>query len=131
MNKLYLSFSFIAFIFSGFFIYAAFFSEEEFNRILIIVSSVMSAIFFYGGTNCLLLYLHHKVNFDDEEVEVTSWVKNTKKLKWKDINKISFSTMSSSLVLHSTKHKVFIHEHIKGYRIFKRLLKEKTGLSLN
>lgn len=103
-------------------------TEMNLSWQLRVVYSLFGCFLCFGGINTLLLYKRHKIIYNNERIKQISWLGKEKTIKWDDIAKISFSSISSSLKVKTKNDEIFIHEHIKGYKLFCRQLERKTGL---
>ncbi len=126
MPKLYLYLSMCLFI--GFALYAytgLIRNEMNHSMGLRTIYSLFGLTLFFGGVNTLLLYKNHKVTYNSNLINQISWLGKEKTINWDDIITVSFSSLSSSLKIETEKEKIFIHEHIIGYKSFSEQLKIK------
>lgn len=131
MPKLYLVLSnllFLFFVFTEFLVW--YFKSEEFVIIEKLIYGAFGLFLGFGGFNTLLLFLKHKVIYDDTKITQTNWLGKTTCIDWIEIKKISFSPIASSLKIETQGQKIMIHEHIKGYKIFIDMVSKKTNLKL-
>lgn len=130
MPKLYLILSnalFIAFVFIEFMV---FFDSSKIVLLEKLIYGVFGLFMCFGAVNTLLLYLRHKVIYDNEFIEETNWLGKTEKIKWQDIEIIYFSPISSSLKIKTENITISIHEHIKGYKTILSEIENRTNLRL-
>lgn len=129
MPKLYLYLSACLFIGFALYEYAGLIRNElNLPLGLRIIYSLFGLVLCFGGINTLLLYKRHQLVYNRDWISQTNWLGKEKTIYWKDITKASFSSLSSSLKVETENEKIFIHEHIKGYKSFCEQLKHKTGL---
>lgn len=130
MPKLYLYLSISLFIGFALYEYAGLIRNEmNLSLGLRTTYSLFGLVLCFGGINTLLLYKRHKVAYNSDWINQISWLGKEKTINWNDIIIVSFSSFSSSLKIETENDKIFIHEHIIGYKSFSEQLKLKTGLT--
>ncbi|MCF8297221.1 MAG: hypothetical protein K9J13_06730 [Saprospiraceae bacterium] len=131
MPRIYILLSNLLFVSSVCVEFAMFFNTSlDIDMFWKILYTVFGIVLFFGAWNTILLYFKHNVIYDTEIIELTSWLGQTRKIKWTEIEEISFSTIASSIRMKSGKEKLYVHEHLKGYKNFVKILEEKTNMKL-
>ncbi len=125
MNKLY---KLVAFICIGvallFLLVSVCLQENTFS----IISGLM-LIFFGGfGLVSLLYYKNHKVKFDNDTIIISNWKGAEKELRWNEIETIEYNKLVGQLKISYKDMTINIHQHLVGFDMVFKKVKEKKLL---
>jgi hypothetical protein len=82
------------------------------------------------GMYSLLYYLNHSLWYNNKTLEVRNWYGKTKVLNWSEVKTASFKLLFGILLIRSENGRIlFVHQHLKGFHSFLRVLELNTNLS--
>lgn len=97
---------------------------NEEDAILIVFLSWL--VFGSLGVYLLLWYYKHEVKFDQEGLEVSSYLGKVQQLQWSEIDDIAFSPFSGQIKLKGKGKTLKLHQHLLGLNTLLDLMEAKT-----
>lgn len=132
MPKIYILVSIGLFSLFALTIYVLLFDKKsDLNNTEVALFGLFGTLIGIGGFNTLLLFINHRVIYDDQTIEVIGLIGKKRKIHWNEIERISHSILASSMKIETPHTNVMIHEHIQGYKDFLKILKKRIDMNQN
>jgi hypothetical protein len=99
----------------------------EKNAMALITILILSLGFAALGFVCLLWYVNHRLNFNEQIVSASDFYGKSTSLNWNDVSNITFNSVSGLIKLTGTNgSNIKIHQHLVGLNSFVELMEQQT-----
>lgn len=85
----------------------------------------------FGGMGVYLLmwYYKHEVSFDNDQIQVHSYLGKSQELKWSEIEEVVFSPLSGLLKMKGKGKVLKLHQHLLGLSTLLDVMEKQTPFS--